>query len=535
MAAAADPARWPAAPARARRPARQRIVIAVILALIAAALVLRFGAAPLDRYDEGLTVMNAMLISDGAVPYRDFWTNYGPLDGLVLGLLFHLLGMQVLIERLLAAAVAILFTAASWWLTGIAGLRSPMRVLMTGLLAFVSVSVPALSTAVLADLIGVCAFACYFRFLDRRGLALPLACGALTGLAAFTRPEFAAVLALGLASGFGLLAIRRQDGARPALAGYLLASAATAAILWTPVVVTASWSTVYDILVVHTLTLYPQGRHIPLGQGPDAAAVLAFSGCFALIWVWSGVRALRRRRSPVEAARLLAPLLSAVLVFDWVLARADAPHAIGAWPLTAVLLAVLIGQRLGGRPPRRADLAVSAIGVALFCGAIVALAARDLARPSDPTAVIPRAALVGARAWIPAADLASVVRTIDGAAAPGQPIFVGLQHNDRVVFNDAMLYFLAGRHPGTRYEEYEPGLTTLDRVQRAITCQLARSGTTLAVLGPNTVGEPWNASSRPGSSWLDDWLTAHTVSRLELSPYVLLRLRLLPQDRDCQP
>jgi len=66
-----------------------------------------------------------------------------------------------------------------------------------------------------------------------------------------------------------------------------------------------------------------------------------------------------------------------------------------------------------------------------------------------------------------------------------------------------------------------------------MTCQLARSNTTLAVLGPNTAGEPQNASSRPGSTILDSWLRAHTVGRTDFPPYVVLRLRIEPSDRAC--
>ena len=39
-----------------------------------------------------------------------------------------------------------------------------------------------------------------------------------------------------------------------------------------------------------------------------------------------------------------------VIAFDWVLTRADAPHAIGAWPLTALLLALLLQRRTAARP-----------------------------------------------------------------------------------------------------------------------------------------------------------------------------------------
>ena len=76
-------------------------------------------------------------------------------------------------------------------------------------------------------------------------------------------------------------------------------------------------------------------------------------------------------------------------------------------------------------------------------------------------------------------------------------------------------------------------LKQTNAVQRAIACQLERSGVSLAVLGPNGDGEPWNLSSVAGSGFLDQWLAQRAVSRMPFGPYVLVRLRpgLAPGDR----
>jgi hypothetical protein len=101
---------------------------------------------------------------------------------------------------------------------------------------------------------------------------------------------------------------------------------------------------------------------------------------------------------------------------------------------------------------------------------------------------------------------------------------VGLRHNDQQVFSDTMVYFLAGRPPGTFYLENLPGLTTTDEVQRRMVCQLAASNVRLVVLGPDVPGEPSNLSSKPGSTVLDIWLAKHTTGRETIGPYVLLAI-----------
>src|SRR5207249_4176654 len=91
-----------------------RLLTGAGLVVTLLAVVLRFLVAPLDRYDEGITLLRAMLTDQGALPYRDFWTSYGPFDSVLLAGLFHVLGLQVLVERMMAAALAVAFTLVSF-------------------------------------------------------------------------------------------------------------------------------------------------------------------------------------------------------------------------------------------------------------------------------------------------------------------------------------------------------------------------------------------------------------------------------------
>ena len=488
--------------------------------------ILRFVVAPLDRFDEGVTVLKGMLVSLGEMPYRDFWTSYGPLDSYILGAVFKVFGTDVLVERLLAAAIAIAFACVSYWFLTRLGLARPMRFLMTGMLALVPISIPDVVPAVIADMTGIAVFGLFFLWLERPRRSLVFWGGVLTGLVSFTRPEFVAVLAGGIACGYLVLALTRRREALTALVLYGLAAAGVAAIVWVPTVLTAGLSTLYFDIVVHDLSIFPQGRSIPLGSGDDGRAVIIFTTCFVLVWIWGLTRAIRQRHDSIELARIVALLFSAILVFAWVKTRADAPHAMEAWPLTALLLGLLLRRR---RPtPARspgAEKAISLLALLVFDLAVSALAFRDLQRPTTPGASVARATIVGQRSWISTPQLNQLVAAIDRAVPPGAPIFVGLQHNDPAVFNDSMLYFLSNRRPGTVYEEFIPALTTTDAIQQVMVCQLQKAGVRLAILGPNTVAEPWNASARPSSARLFDWLAAHTVSRTELAPYSLLELR----------
>lgn len=512
----------------ASRPALgpQRALLVALAGLCVIAVAARFLAAPLDRFDEGLTLTKAALVAHGLIPYRDFWSTYGPLDMLLLGTAFRVIAVDALVERGLAIASVLLFVGAAYTLITVIGVRGALRLLMTSLLALVALSIPAFNSAVLADLLLLGAFAAFLRgqLSPQRGWAV--AAGALTALAAFARPELGAALGLGLLAGYALAA--RLEGRLGPLLVYVAAAGLGVALLWGPVMLVAGPSPVYVQLVQSTVTVYASARHIPLGQGHEGPVVVIMACAFALTWLWALRTLALRRLARAEMAAVLAFLITGVLLFGWVWTRADGAHALTAWPATGMLLVLLMQQRRRGLPVNpRLEAAMSVVALASLALAAGGLTVRDLNLPASP-GVLPRATLVGARAWMPPDRLAVLVRRIDEQVPAGQPLFVGLQRNDLALFNDTTLYFLSDRRPGTVYFENLPGFSNQDAVQQTVICQLVRSHVTLAVLGPNGPGEPWNLSSHPGSTRLDAWLAAHASAREAIDPYELVTLRQDP-------
>jgi hypothetical protein len=527
---AAVPSRMPA---QHQRLSPAVIAQAMAVILFFALATIRFMVAPLDRYDEGVTLTKAALTSAGQIPFRDYWITYGPLDTYILAAAFKAIAVNVMVERALGVVVLALLAIVAYAVTGRLGLRGGIRLLLTGLISVVPISVPAFNSAFLANLVGVTAVLAFLYSLDRDRRRWPLLTGALIGLASFSRPEFALALGIGLLTGYvttGLNGHALQARVVP----YLLSAVGVATGLWGVTVLVAGTSPVWFDLVTYATRLYPQARRIPFGRGDEAAVVIVLGIAFAAIWVWALVRAYCQRSFPLERARLTALLVSGVLLFTWVRTRADGIHAMDAWPVTAILLALLLERRsLRSTPPSRmAQALLPVVGMLMLSVAAGGLAYRDLSQP-HATAGVPRSGLSGERAWMPTAELAEVIRDIDALTPEDGPIWVGLQRNDLVTFNDTTLYFLSARKPGTVYYEALPGLTNTESGERTIACQLARAGVALAVLGPTSAGEPWNLSSVPGSPFLDQWLAARTIARSQVGPYQLLRLTpgLRPDDR----
>lgn len=514
------------APEPAAAPRGRSVITGIQLAAIALFVILagiRFVVAPLDRYDEGVTLTDGALTAAGHVPFRDFWMTYGPLDVYLLAAAFHFITTNVVVERLLGVTVLILLGVMGYAITGRLGLSGGMRLLLTGLISAGALAVPAFTSAFFVNLIGMVAVLVFLISLDRDQPRWPLTAGAIVGVCAFSRPEYA--LALGAGLGAGYLALGLRGGLlRRWVLPYVAGALAVAGVLWGITIWQAGIGPIWFDVVNHAVNLYPQARSIPLGRGHEGAFVIVLSVVFAAIWLWAAWHAAHLRREPAERARTIALLVAGLLLYNWVRVRADGIHALGVWPLVAILLALLLATRRRSRPaPQTMDAVVAIAGILLFSVGAGGLALRDLAQPGI-AADVPRAGLSGQRSWMPASDLATLVRQIDQLTPAGQPIWVGLQRNDLATLNDTTLYFLSARDPGTAYYIAVPGLTNADAVQRTIACQLERSGVSLAVLGPNGEGEPWNLSSVPGSRFLDQWLAQRTISRSAFGPYDLVRL-----------
>ena len=239
---------------------------AIVLFFVLATM--RFMVAPLDRYDEGVTLTKAALTAAGQIPFRDYWITYGPLDTYILAAAFKVVAINVMVERALGMVVLGLLAAAAYHVTTRLGLRGGIRLLLTGLISVVPISVPAFNSAFLANLVGVTAVLAFLVSLDRERWRWPLLTGALVGLASFSRPEFALALGIGLFGGYAAMGLNRQ-GLRARLLPYVLGAIGVAVGLWGVTVLMAGITPVWFDLVTYATSLYPQARRIPFGRGDE--------------------------------------------------------------------------------------------------------------------------------------------------------------------------------------------------------------------------------------------------------------------------
>jgi hypothetical protein len=500
------------------------------LALFAGAALICGAAAMvgIQPNDEGLMLQAAARIADGEVPYTDFWWFYPPGQPALLGALWAALGPSLLTWKVVRALAAGAVALLAWRLARRGG-APPWAALAAWAAATFALAYPSGPhpfPVTLALCLG--ALLC----LERPALA-----GALTGVAAFWRLEFAAYLALGVLIAY---AVRGESG-RWALR-YAGAAAGVAALLFLPVVVLAGPGDTFELLIRYPVfdfadyqTLpFPFSYDGPLNTGSlggflsdSAESLLLFYLPLALVLGLAGALADGALRFTRAAWWKLAAGVFALGMLHYLLARADAFHTA---PL-AVMVAILAAWAAPALAVPRAlpaavaaTVALASLGYALVEGADrLWLLARAGGTPLDlPVADGVRVPEREAR------DLEATVGAIQERVPPGDPIYVVPQRSDLVTAGNPLLYVLADRPNPTRYDIQAPGVVTSAPVQREIVADLERTRPRIVVrdTSPATAAEEPSAAGRStGVTLLDDYLAAAYTPVERHGPLELLERR----------
>jgi hypothetical protein len=515
----------------------------VRLALLFAGAALLSGVTLLDGIqpnDEGLMLAAASRIAEGQVPYSDFWWFYPPGQPYLLAGLWELFGPSLLVWRIVRvlcdATVAVLAYALA-----VRGGASPRLALASWLAAALAMAYPSGPhpfPLTLALALGA------LLLFERR----PLAAGALAGLAAAWRIEFAAYLALGIVVAYG---VRGQGFVRGA-GRFLGAGAAVALLLYTPVVAAAGLGDSWDLLVRYPIEDFGEYQSLPFPfdyDGPlntdsiggflsdSAENLLVFYLPLALMLGLAGsllALGLRFRR---ECWGRVASAVFAIGMAHYLVTRPDVFHTA---PL-AVMLAVLAAWAIADwrAPEPRADREGSPLRVAVLAGAVLSAGALAYAivegldrrwlelRTDYAELRLPVADGVRVRAGERAA-LERAVRHVRERVPDGRPIYVATRRSDLVSSGYPLFYVLADRFNPTRYDIQAPGVVTSAPVQREIVGDLERTRKPLVVrwVAPlSAAREPNRGGDPTGVTILDDYLRNAYRPEARYGDFVILERR----------
>ena len=512
----------------------------VVLALVAQWLWMDAGVGP---YDEGLVLVGADRVLRGDVPYRDFWTLYGPAGFYVEAGLFRLFGETALVGRGLDAVVKAAIVGLTFLIVvrfGRRALAAAAAVLVLGLLIYLrNYGVP-LFPAVCASLVAVAALHDVAARADRRAA---LIAGIAVGVAILFRHDLGVYALIGCLVSFvrGRAATGGDRGTdRRGLAlrfgiGVLGVVGPVALVL----LLVVPLHDLYVNLVRIPIVIYPQVRALPFPSLADAVSELVQHRSFSalgLLVVYLPLAAtavaiasemMRGRAEPAgtstsaTASTLQLLLLLNVLFFAKGLVRVSPLH-MGASLVVSVILVAATAARAHHALWRRGLLAIGA----LACAGLVAKPFVSAGERSAHSGGSASEALLSDR-WISHAsalchdaslprlqclrldrDRTTVARYLLEHGGRGQRVYIGTGRHDRLLVNDVTLYFAAEAVAPTRWHDLHPGVQTTRETQAEMIAEFEARPLAYVVLNTewDDRQEPNDSARSSGVTLLDDWL-----------------------------
>ena len=504
---------------------------------------LRLGIQP---NDEGLMLQAAARIADGQVPYRDFWWFYPPGQPYLLAGLQEIFGTSLLPWRI----VRVLCDAGVGVLAYVLALRAASPRVAIGAWAVAILAMATPSGPHPFPLTMVCCLGALVA-LDRKGRAGLVAAGVLCGVAAAWRLEFGA--GLGAAVVLGLLLGDRNEapGRRWRDVAWFAGPAVAAALaLYLPVVLQAGVSASWDLLIRYPILDFGDYQRLPFPFVYDGPLNVSSPGGFVsdtlenlllfyvplvlVLGLAASLAALALRWRRLDAVEI-ATAVFAVVMLQYLLARADEFHTAPLAVMVAILGAWAIGRRAEAPDIARAGPAVVAATAVVAAAALgysaVVGADRRVRAVTAPTTPIASPAADGVRAGAAHEEgLNDVLRFLRRRTEPGEPIYVATRRADLVTAGNPLLYVLAGRPNPTAYDIQAPGVVTSAPVQREIIADLRRADVRYVVRDTSPItaaDEPSRAGESSGVRLLDEELRRAYAPIRRFGPFVVLERRTL--------
>jgi hypothetical protein len=108
-------------------------------------------------------------------------------------------------------------------------------------------------------------------------------------------------------------------------------------------------------------------------------------------------------------------------------------------------------------------------------------------------------------------DHMQAIRYLDAHTHPGDYLYTGLPHHDRIIMNDNVLYFAVQRLPAVRWSQFDPFLENRADIQQEMIGSLEQRKPPYVVLDSeyDNVWEPNGSSVHTGVHLLDNYIAAH--------------------------
>jgi len=513
---------------------------------------------PVGRYDEGMAAYNALRVSSGEIPYKDFWAIYPPGQFFALAAVYKIAGASLAsvraydtLVRFLICLLLFVFAGRGFNRRAAVPTSISAAVLMSGAGSFGYSVYPALMFGILALIIA-------HEFMQSGRPVFALLSGVAAGIIADFRLDMSAYILIAVIISVcsaeinrTLPAKRRLPGrifntSAAVLAGFILTALPVYAALGAASGLKPLWNQlfIFPAFGFHSVRTLPLPSLIPDLQGiPNMKDVylrlswwlnfyVPFCIC-AFSFIYELGKFLRRHTNR-SAGRLLAGF-AGLMMFVQAASRYDILHV-----MPSALLAVLIlidwtfdtesgGTRHKIRRPSVSSLIKIVFG-GVFLAVFLMLPLKSVVsdfieyKPWGCYSHLDRAGCV-----FVSPDQTAAVEYITARTKKDEPIFVGVSRHDRIFTNDVSFYFLSGRPCAAAYSELHPGVATTLKVQKEIAADLLAKDVRWVVLwkGPETLEQ--NASSvSSGITYLDDFIRSNFSVAASFGNYSVWTKRRIP-------
>jgi hypothetical protein len=525
----------------------------------------------LGVYDESLELYCAEHVLKGQVPYRDFWTMYGPAQFYVLAAFFKLLGISVWVGRLYDALVRAGLACVCFSLTNKLASRAYAASAFAIVLVWIScIGDPVYTFPVFPALLCSLGSVLFlYRYLNDSSSVRPLfLAGLLAGITATFRHDsgfyicFAEILAL---------VLLRRDREREYLSrktsppqflhlGAIYASGILVIVL--PVLLLLLWKVplhdlFYDLFYVPG-KIYPKVRNLPFPRlrtlpqlvhplRPDerfgAEQLIVYFPILVCLTCAAYVLSKRRSKSPLFDNVAQRFLFTVLLLLDAVLFVKGWVRVSGIQMMQSIVVAVvlLVVMMYRIRSLKR-FVSVPLLGCGLYlvaCSLPVLHEGLSNARSNLRAAVHPQlpdsfkrtchppGGLERTQCMIVEQDRAAAIQYVEQRTTPADRIYVGAGRHDKLLWSDVSFYFVSDRSSVTKWYDLHPGVQTTLSIQHEMVDSLKQYAPKFVVLdsGADSKMEPNLSRYSSGVMALDDYIRAHYAPQASFGTLTILAPR----------
>lgn len=511
-----------------------------ILFILISSMFLNSSMARFWIFDEGFIVTGAMLVNDGRLPYRDFYSIYGPAQYYLTASIFSFFGEELrfahYLHIALLSSLGILIYELAVRATNETSSALLLILVYVGLVRFAepSVGYPAITATVL---LASSALSLH-KWVNSGKITSLIQTSFLVGMVGLFRWDFGIFSLLALSITLLFQGIHKsRSGQNILLMTWLLTSLfipiLILSIAYIPLLAifssTGQW---YKEVLVYSITELSKWRNLeyirPAFFGILSGTPWMFvQSTFMLVWatlpllasivgIVTGVKALDRRRAmpSKESGLVLIVYLSFLCLFllNQLRVRPNLNQGFPSMSITLPLLALLWNFYMHKiSHGRLLALLLKASGIFFFIGIILLEGGPKAFFGYENPSLIPfdTPRTEGIRIRTENATYIDLVKYVKSKTSPGEYIYSGVQDHSRLFVNDALLYFLVDRPPADRFMELEPGISNTQKGQEEIISALKQRNVRLIVLGNILSHEANQTSVSNEITTLDEYIRAN--------------------------